>query len=127
MLGFHVNLQPVVISEYEETFELIVVEIQVADKSIGVITGYGPQEGWDDKDKLPFFGALEKEIKSAELEGKSVVIANSKLGPEYIEDYPHPQSKNGTILAGIVDVMCVVNSLTTKRSGRITRKRITRG
>ena len=130
MLGIHVNLQPVLISEYEDTFELIVVEIQVPSKSIRVITGYGPQETWDDKDRLPFFTALEKEITSAELEGKSTIIAmdaNSKLGPNYIEDDPHPQSKNGTVLAGIVDrhAMCVVNGVKEKRKGLITRKRIT--
>ena len=92
LLGSNANLQPVLISEYEETFELIVVEIQVADKSQRVITGYGPQEGWHDQIRLNFFDALEKEITSAELEGKSVVTmdSNSKLGPEYIEDDPHP-------------------------------------
>ena len=53
--------------------------------------------------------------------------ANSKLGPSYIEDDPHPQSKNGNILAGIVDrnAMCVVNSLKGKQNGLIKRKRIT--
>ena len=116
MLGIHMNLQPVLIHECEETFELIVVEIQVANKSIRVITGYGPQETWDDKDRLPFFTALEKEITSSELEGSSVIIAmdaNSKLGPTFIEDDPHSQSKNGAVLAGIVNrhAMFVANSL----------------
>ena len=47
MLGIHMNLQPVIISEYEKTFELIVVEIQAGNKSIRVITGYGPRHKRD--------------------------------------------------------------------------------
>ena len=81
MHGIHVALHPVLVSEYCEHFELIVAEIEVANKNIRVITGYRPQENWEDKDRLPFFTALEKEVASAQLEGKAVIIAmdaNSK-------------------------------------------------
>ena len=44
MLGIHVSLKPVFISEYSDTFELIVVEVKMATTCIRVITGYGPQD-----------------------------------------------------------------------------------
>ena len=44
MLGIHVNLNPVLIAEYGDTFELIVVEIEIAKKHIRILTGYGPQD-----------------------------------------------------------------------------------
>ena len=76
------------VSEYSETFELIAVEIKVGNTKIRVMTGYGPQESWNEDDKMPFFTALEEEIAAAELEGREVLIAmdaNSKLGPTHIE------------------------------------------
>ena len=58
LLGLHVGLEPVLISEYSDTFELLVVEIKIGDKSVRVITGYGPQENWIESDKTPFFNAF---------------------------------------------------------------------
>ena len=60
MLGIHMGLKPVLVAEYSEQFELLVVEIQVANISIRIITGYGPNEIWEDKERLPFYIALEK-------------------------------------------------------------------
>ena len=65
MLGVHISLQPVLISEYSDTFELIVVEIKVTARSVRVMTGYGPQETWDIDVKMKFFCALEEEIAKA--------------------------------------------------------------
>ena len=59
MLGINVALQPVLISEYSDTFKLRVTEILAAGKNIRVITGYGPQETWDLDMKMKFFIALE--------------------------------------------------------------------
>ena len=97
MLGIHVNLNPVPIAEYGDTFELTVVEIGIAKTYIRILTWYGPQETWDLQDKVPFFTSWEKEISLAESEGWSVIIkmdANSKLGKHYIKDDPHPISEN---------------------------------
>ena len=88
-----------------------IVLINQNNKNIRIITGYGPQDSWDFKDRIPFFTALEKEITSAELEGRSVMIAmdaNSKLGKHYIKDDPHPTSENGKILTGIIYHWCTV-------------------
>ena len=67
MIGVHNSLKPMLISEYCDEFELIVVEIQAGRNEIRVISGYGPQECWREVDRLPFFLALDKEILKAEL------------------------------------------------------------
>ena len=40
MLGVHVKLQSVLISEYSDTFEMLVVRVKVEGREIRVITGY---------------------------------------------------------------------------------------
>ena len=55
MLGAHVSLKPVLISEYSDNFEMLVVEIKASNKSIRVITGYGPQENVSTEERMPFF------------------------------------------------------------------------
>ena len=131
MLGIHKSLEPVLIEEYSERFELLVAEITVANKEIRLITGYGPQENWTDDEKMPFFVALEEEVSKAIMNNKSIIIeidANSKLGPTYIEKDPKPMSPNGTILAGIIErhALIVANGVHNKSTGVITRKKITK-
>ena len=130
MLGIHIGLQPVLVKEYSDNFELLIVQIKAGNKDIIVITGLGPQESWRDEERLPFFTSLEEEISSAEYEGKSVIIvmdANSKLGPNLIPGDPHAISKNGRVFEGIIErhALCVVNSLIDKRKGTITREKHT--
>ena len=130
MLGVKETLNPVLIEEYSDTFELLVVEINVGENGIRVITGYGPQENWEISDKMPFFVALEEEITKAHVNNKSVIIeldANSKLGKKYVKNDPHEMSANGKILSGIIERkgLVVANSLEGKSSGLITRKRTT--
>ena len=59
LVAIHEDLNPKLIAEYDEEFELIVVEVDTEDKSIRVISGYGPQENWEEDKRLPFFIALE--------------------------------------------------------------------
>ena len=130
MMGVHVSLQPVLISEHSDIFELIVVEIKVIDRSIRIMTGYGPQETWDLEVKMKFFCALEEEIAKAANEGKSLIIMgdlNSKLGPEYIRKDPKEITENEKILAGIMErnALSVVNGIEEKCTGLITRERHT--
>ena len=54
ILGIHESLNPHLIVVYEEDFELIIVETKVENKDIRFITGYVPQESWDESEKLPF-------------------------------------------------------------------------
>ena len=94
----------------------LVVDIEVSNRQIRIISGYGPQENWTESDRLPFFLALEAEVVKAEMEDKSVLIqmdANSKLGPEVIKSDPHPQSPNGRLLHGLLERhgLVVVNGI----------------
>ena len=125
-----VDLNPKLISEYNDPFELIVVEIETEDKNVRIITGCGPQENWEEAKRLPFFIALEVEIVKAEMAGIAVITemdSNSKLGLEYIPNDTHEKSPNGILLANIIERHApIVANGSTKCSGRITRKRITR-
>ena len=106
MIGVHVALKPVLITEYNEIFELLVVEIKIANKTICVLTGYGPQECWDESEKTPFYNALEENIAASELQGRSTIIAidaNAKLGPKFIQGDQHKQLSNVQIMAGLIE------------------------
>ena len=92
MIGVHKGLKPILIEEYSSDFELLVVELNVANKDIRIISGYGPQESWPEVERIPFFMALEQEIVKAEIAGKSILIeidANSKLGPHLVPGDMH--------------------------------------
>ena len=126
----HTNLKPVLISQYEDEIEMLVVEVKVANKVMRLITGYGPQENMNENERLPFFIALENEISKAELAGTPVIIgmdANSKLGKNLISQDKHDQSPNGSLLEGILKRhgLIVVNGLKICK-GTITRRRCTK-
>ena len=116
MLGVSKSLNPVLVSLYENEFELVVVETKIEKKEIRFYTGYGPQEDWSDDLKAPFFVALNIELSKALSEGKSICIAmdaNCKLGTTYIPKDMHNMSKNGEILSDIIETnpLIVVNGL----------------
>ena len=130
MIGVHKALEPIMIEEYSEKFELLVVEATINNKNVRIISGYGPQESWKPEERLPFYQALEEEITKAGLAGRSVIIsldANSKLGKEWIPNDRHLQSQNGKVPSDILKrhALIVANSLPGKSIGTITRKRIT--
>ena len=131
LIGVHKSLDPILIEEYSEDYELLVVEVKLGGRDTRLISDYGPQENWKMEEKMKFFGALEVEILNAKLHSKAVYIqmdANSKLGPDFIKGDPHPQSENGKILAGIIkrNALIVMNSSSEKCKGVITRRRITK-
>ena len=81
-MGAHKALNPILIQEYSDDFELLIVEVKIRNKEIRIISGYGPQESWNELERIPFFVALENKIAKAELLGKSIIIqmdSNSKL------------------------------------------------
>ena len=87
LIAVHKSLDPILIEEYSEDFELLVVEVKMGSKDVWVISGYGPQENWKIEERMPFFRALEKEIVKAKMLDKLIFIqmdANSKLGPDII-------------------------------------------
>ena len=130
MIGVNKALEPLLIKEYNEEFELIVVEINIKNKIIRIMSGYGPQEHWNEAERIPFFLALEEEISKAEMQGTSIILemdSNSKLGPDFIHNDPHQQTSNGKLLAGIVERhdLIVANGLSAVCVGKIKRRRVT--
>ena len=109
---------------------MLVVQVETKEKDIRIISGFGPQENWEEEKRLPFFLTLETEKEKAELAGKSIVIemdANSKLGDKYIDSDPHKMSPNGALLAGIIDRHALIVGNGSKGSqGLITRRRVTK-
>ena len=130
LIASHVSLNPRLIETYEDEFELLIVDLDLKEKKIQVISGYGPQENWNEEKRRPFFVALETEIEKANLAGRPVIIeldANAKLGKKYISKDPHEISPNGLILASIVErQQIVVGNGTSLCHGTITRTRVTR-
>ena len=129
MIGAHKALKLILISELNDPFEILVIEIKVANKDIRVISGYGPQESWTPQQREPFFHSLEEEIVKANLAGKSIIIEadfNNKLGKKFIPNDPHPQDRNGKLLSDIIrrQKLTVANGLVVCQ-GTITRKRVT--
>ena len=97
LIAVHESLNPKLINEYDNPFELLIVEVKMEHKSVRIMSGVGPQENWDETRRTPFFIALEAEVIKAQIAGKSVLIeidANSKLGPGYIPRPPHIMSPN---------------------------------
>ena len=130
LIAVHSSLNPKLIEVYEDEFELIVVEVELKEKEIRVISGYGPQENWPEEKRRPFFMALETEVEKANLAGKSIFIemdANAKLGEKYIPNDTHRISSNGTILALIVErQQLIVGNGQSICQGTITRTRVAR-
>ena len=123
----HADLDPKLVEEYNDPFELLVIKV-LGEKRI--ITGYGPQETWEEEKRVTFFQKLEEEIVKAAIAGKSVIIemdANAKLGKKHIPDDPHEITPNGKLLEGIIERqnLFVVNG-SRKCKGNITRKRTTK-
>ena len=129
LCAVHKDLNPKLIEEYNEPFELLVIEVVAGDRDIRVITGYGPQENWEEEKRLPFFRALEEEVIKASNAGKSVIIemdANSKLGRQFIPGDPHSITPNGKLLALVIERQnLIVANGTAKCEGVITRRRVT--
>ena len=72
VIGAHKSLSPVLVSEYNTDFELIVVTVN--NKGIIMIAGVGPHENRSEDVRMLFFLAMEEEITKAELENKSLYI-----------------------------------------------------
>ena len=131
VIGAHKSLKPILVHEHSEEFELLIVDIEIGEMGVRVISGYGPQETWTLERRMPFFAALEEEVAKADLDGRSVLVcfdANSKLGPLHIPGDPHAQSENGKIVQGIMErhALTVGNGIKGKVKGVITRERTTR-
>ena len=54
MIGVHKALSPFLITELNDPFELLVIEIKIGKRKIRLISGYGPQESWLPEQREPF-------------------------------------------------------------------------
>ena len=128
LTAIHSNLNPVGMGSEDEN-EVLVVEADTGGLRTRFINAYGPQESEDEEKKLFFFSKLDTEVKSAKTAGKLICLeldANSKLGKALNPNDPHDQSKNGELLAEVIEEndLIVVNS-SNLCEGVITRKRVT--
>ena len=130
LIAIHKDLNPKLVEEHNDEFKLLVVEIETEEIPIRIMSGCGPQENWDEVKRISFFISLEIDIEIAELAGKSFIIqmdANSKLGSNYIKNYPHEILPNGVLLAAIIERHnLILGNGSDKCTGVITRRRVTR-
>ena len=85
LIGAHKSHDPILIEEYLDEFELLVVDVTI--------------------------GGKEEEIVKAKSSNKLVYIqmdANSKLGPDMIKGDPHAQSDNGKNSGSYHKTKCTV-------------------
>ena len=118
--------QPVVITDSEDV-ELLVVQVEIDNRKIRIINGYGPQEDEENSIVQTFWQTLETEIITAREENCLIIIeidANAKIGREFCKDDLHNTSKNGKILLELVSRQGLnIANLDTRCSGLITRQR----
>ena len=74
LIGVHKSLDPILIDEFSEEFELLVVDVGIRNKYVGIMSGYGPQENWNIEERMPFFRAIEEEIVKAKMSDKDIYL-----------------------------------------------------
>ena len=105
LTAIHETLEPVSVN-LEDEEELITVEAKLGNQKVRFINGYGPQENSSETMRKSFYEHLDLEVKRASVAGALICIemdSNAKLGPKYIHDDPKPMSKNGELLAAIIE------------------------
>ena len=124
---------PVEVSPQEDDeVEILTVEIELQGLTLRILTAYGPQEEENDDKINKFYCTLENEIVKCQELNCGLIIemdCNAKLGKEVIQGDPHDMSNNGKLLWDIVQRRdcVVVNSLSDKCNGVITRSRMKSG
>lgn len=123
------KFNPCLVTAYEETKELIVVQIQTKEFPIRLFSGYGPQENKSSLIREDFYVTLEHEIIKAKELNVEVIIAmdlNAKVGPELLPGDTNKQTANGKLLEQIITRQnLVLLNASDKTIGRITRARVT--
>ena len=121
-------LEPVFISEGDDTTEILVIEINLGIK-IRCVNGYGPQENDLYSKKEKFWERIGLEAEEALINGKGFIVqmdGNLHCGPDIVPGDPNPINTNGKLLQQFLEKyphLNVVNS-TTLCEGTITRKRV---
>ena len=55
LIAIHKSLSPVLIEEYSDEFELLVVEAKLGSIEVRIMSGYGPQENVSKEKRVAFF------------------------------------------------------------------------
>ena len=63
LIGVHKRLDPILIKEYSDEFELIIVEVKLGERYVRIMSGYGPRENWKLDDKCHFSVHLKLKLK----------------------------------------------------------------
>ena len=125
------NLSSVQVSSCEE--DILVVEIDLANRKIRVINIYGPQEPQTASERqkvLEFWQEVEKQVIKSKDDNCLTILqgdANAKLGHLIFPKDPHNQTENGSIMYDFVqrNNLYILNT-DNNCIGSITRHKITR-
>ena len=86
MTAVHSNLEPVLISEDDET-EILVIQSKLGNYNCRFINAYGPQEYANVEEKINLYSRLDQEIKNAKFLNCLICIeldSNAKVGYDII-------------------------------------------
>ena len=120
------NLNPMLIAPKNEEAEILTVQLELNEKQLRVINGYGPQDDDNIQHRLNFWLGLEEEIISAKSESCMIIIqmdANAKVGQTIISNDPNNVTDgNGQKLLEIMERQGLVMLNSDKKCvGSITR------
>ena len=128
LTAVHSNLEPVLISENDES-EILVIQAKIGNYDCRFINAYGPQEYAKSEEKTSFYSKLDQEVKNAKLFECLICIeldANAKIGYEMIKNDPNKMSANGEyFLEFVKNNNLVIGNVTELCEGTITRSRKT--
>ena len=123
------DLEPVWISEGDDTVEILVVELHIKNLSIRIINAYGPQECDNIERKTLFWAKLQTEVDNAFDAGAETIIqmdGNLHCGDNIIKGDPNTMNANGKMFAQFLQNNCSLFLLNSSKKceGLITRKRV---
>ena len=127
-IGALEELEPVFISEGDDTTEVLVIEVNMGIK-IRCVNSYGPQENDQNEKKENFWERIGREVEEALEDGKAFIFqmdGNLHGGHDLIPGDPNPINNNGKLFRKFLEKyphLNVINS-TEMCEGIITRKRI---
>ena len=92
------SLDPVYISEGDDTTEILVIQIHIKNMPIRIINAYGPQECDSSEKKSLFWARIQSEVDDAIENDIGVFFTmdgNAHLGETIIKDDPNKMNNNG--------------------------------
>ena len=97
-IGVQKDLDPVWISEGDDTIEILVVEVKINELKVRCLCGYGPQESDRLEKKENFWSRLSSEVEEAQSSEAGLIFqmdGNLWAGEGLIPGDPNPMNSNG--------------------------------